>query len=51
MSGFPTLILAIVFFGSVNLIMMGIIGEYIGKIFLESKKRPSFIIRKIHHLD
>jgi polyisoprenyl-phosphate glycosyltransferase len=50
-SGFPTLILAIVFFGSVNLIMMGIIGEYIGKIFLESKKRPSFIIRKIHYLD
>jgi len=46
--GFQTLILTIVFFGSINLIILGIIGEYIGKIFLESKKRPSFIIRKIH---
>ena len=50
-SGFPTLILAVVFFGSINLIMMGIIGEYIGKIFLESKKRPSFVIRKIYNID
>jgi glycosyltransferase involved in cell wall biosynthesis len=46
--GFQTLILTIVFFGSINLIILGIIGEYIGKIFLESKKRPSFIIRKIY---
>jgi len=46
--GFQTLILTIVFFGSINLIILGIIGEYIGKIFLESKKRPSFVIRKIH---
>ena len=49
--GFQTLILTIVFFGSINLIILGIIGEYIGKIFLESKKRPSFIVRNIHHIN
>ena len=49
-SGFPTLLLSIVFFGSINLIVLGIIGDYIGKIFLESKKRPSFIVREIYKL-
>tara|TARA_B110000305_G_C19388044_1_gene613309 strand:+ start:315 stop:1250 length:936 start_codon:yes stop_codon:yes gene_type:complete len=49
-SGFPTLILTTVFFGSINLIVLGIIGDYIGKIFLESKRRPSFVVREIYKL-
>ena len=49
-SGFPTLLLTIVFFGSINLIVLGIIGDYIGKIFLESKRRPSFVVREIYKL-
>ena len=49
-SGFPTLLLSTVFFGSVNLIVLGIIGDYIGKIFLESKRRPSFVVREIYKL-
>jgi hypothetical protein len=49
-SGFPTLLLTTVFFGSINLIVLGIIGDYIGKIFLESKRRPSFVVREIYKL-
>jgi glycosyltransferase involved in cell wall biosynthesis len=49
-SGFPTLLLITVFFGSINLIVLGIIGDYIGKIFLESKRRPSFVVREIYKL-
>ncbi len=45
--GLTTVILAIVFFGSVNLFGISIIGEYIAKIFEEVKGRPHFIRRHI----
>ena len=41
--GFATLMTTIVFIGAVQLIVLGIIGEYIGKIHLEVKKRPLYI--------
>ncbi len=41
--GFATLMTTIVFIGSVQLIVLGIIGEYIGKIHMEVKKRPLYI--------
>lgn len=43
--GFPTLIIIILFLGGIQLVSLGIIGEYIGKIFIETKKRPNYIIR------
>jgi Na+/H+ antiporter NhaC len=45
--GTTTLLIAILFFGSVNLLAIGIIGEYVAKIFEEVKQRPSFIRRSI----
>lgn len=42
--GFPTLICTILFLGGCQLIAIGIIGEYIGKIYNESKHRPPYII-------
>lgn len=42
--GFTTTALLILFFGSLNLISMGIIGEYIARIYTESKNRPHAII-------
>src|SRR3989338_3800406 len=45
--GIPTLILAILFLGGVQLLSISIIAEYLAKIFLEVKKRPRYIIRKI----
>ena len=44
--GWTSTIVAIVLVGGVQLIILGIIGEYLGKLFLESKKRPLYIIRE-----
>jgi len=45
--GFTTLILAVIFFGSINLLAASLIGEYIAKIFEEVKARPHFIRRDL----
>jgi len=45
--GVTTTLLTIIFFGSVNLLAVSIIGEYIAKIFEEVKRRPHFIRRHI----
>jgi dolichol-phosphate mannosyltransferase len=37
--------MTVVFFGGMQLIMMGIIGMYLGKIFKQVKDRPNYIIR------
>ena len=42
--GFPTLIITVLFLGGIQLISIGIIGEYIGKIYMETKHRPRYII-------
>ena len=45
-SGWASLIMTIVFFGGLQLIILGIIGIYIGKIFKQTKERPSYIIQE-----
>ncbi len=44
-SGWASLIMTVVFFGGVQLIILGIIGIYLGKIFTQVKERPNYIIR------
>ena len=43
--GYAFLILLILFFGSLQLLGIGILGEYIGKIYIETKNRPIYIIK------
>jgi dolichol-phosphate mannosyltransferase len=42
--GWTSLIASILFIGGLQLIMMGIVGVYLGKLFTQSKNRPNYII-------
>ena len=44
--GYASLLVAVLFFGSLQLISVGILGEYIGRIYVETKHRPLYLIRK-----
>ena len=44
LKGWTSLVILICFFSGIQLTVMGILGEYIGAIFVESKKRPQYII-------
>lgn len=44
--GFPTLIITVLFLGGLQLMALGIIGEYLGRIFNETKHRPVYLVRE-----
>lgn len=46
-SGWPSIICSVWAIGGLIMLSLGVIGEYIGKIYLESKERPKFIIEKV----
>jgi hypothetical protein len=46
--GYASLLVAILFFGSLQLLSVGILGEYIGRIYTESKQRPVYVVRQVH---
>ena len=41
---FQAIILLVLFFSSIQILLFGIIGEYLGKIFMESKNRPLYLV-------
>ena len=45
-AGYPTLIVVILFLGGVQLLSIGILGEYLGRIFNETKNRPLYLVKK-----
>ena len=44
--GWASIVIGIMFFSGINLLMLGIIGQYIGKMFIENKRRPNYIINE-----
>ena len=44
--GWPTIVTILLFFSGINLLSLGIVGEYIARIFDEVKGRPLYIVRK-----
>jgi dolichol-phosphate mannosyltransferase len=50
-SGWTSIILVVVYFGGVQLLTIGILGQYIGSLFDEIKKRPEYIVDETTHLE
>jgi glycosyltransferase involved in cell wall biosynthesis len=42
--GYPTIVVSIMFFSGVQLLSLGVIGEYLGRVFEEVKRRPNFLV-------
>lgn len=47
-AGFPSLVVIITLLGGIQLLVLGIVGEYLGKIYVETKNRPVYIIRECY---
>ncbi|WP_319777814.1 glycosyltransferase family 2 protein [Maridesulfovibrio sp.] len=47
-AGWPTTVILIAFFSGAQLIMLGLVGEYVGRIFLSQNKTPQFCVRRKH---
>jgi glycosyltransferase involved in cell wall biosynthesis len=45
--GYTTLLCAIVGLGGLQIIMLGVLGEYVGRIYMETKQRPHFLVREV----
>ena len=43
--GWPTLVVAVLFLGGMQLTALGIVGEYVGRIYMETKRRPLFVVQ------
>lgn len=47
--GYASLMVIILLFGGLHLLGIGILGEYIGRIFLETKQRPMYVVRRVYN--
>lgn len=45
-AGWSSMICIVCFIGGIQLLSLGVIGEYVGKMYLETKKRPRYIVKE-----
>lgn len=50
-TGWTSVIISVLFVGGINLLMLGIIGEYLGKLFIENKRRPNYLISESNFIE
>ena len=46
-AGFTTLVVAVFFLAGIQLMTIGVVGEYVGRIFDEVKRRPLYVVRRV----
>ncbi len=51
LSGFTSIMVSLWFLGGTIISVLGVIGMYVGKIFVESKSRPQYLVRRLHSAD
>jgi dolichol-phosphate mannosyltransferase len=49
--GNPTIVIVVAFFSGIKLFSLGVIGEYVGRIYDETRDRPKYIIESRHGFD
>jgi glycosyltransferase involved in cell wall biosynthesis len=49
-SGYPSLMAVMTFIGGIQLLSIGLVGEYVGRIYLESKQRPIYLVEEVCEL-
>ena len=50
-TGNPTIVIVVAFFNGIELLSLGVMGEYVGRIYDETRQRPQFITESRHGFD